>query len=177
MSSLRTALLVWLFAVAVAAHAERTAGERVDDAELTARVKAALIDDETTKARKIDVEAKSGVVQLSGFVESEESKRTAEATARSVEGVAEVKNVLIVREGERTAGAVVDDSVIAAKVKAQLADEAGLGAASAVNVEVNGGVVQLSGFVDSEDQKSRAGRVATNIDGVEQVRNDIEVQR
>jgi hyperosmotically inducible periplasmic protein len=176
MSLLRSILLASLLAAAPAALAQQTVGERMDDAEISARVKAALIDDETTKARNIDVETQSGVVQLSGFVESEESKSAAEAAARSVEGVAQVQNALIVRQGERSAGAVVDDSVIAAKVKTQLADEAGLGTASAVNVEVNKGVVQLSGFVDSEDKKSRAETVAHTIEGVAEVRNDIAVQ-
>jgi hyperosmotically inducible protein len=176
MSALRNLVLASLVAAAPAALGQQTVGERIDDTEVTARVKAALIDDETTKAREIDVETQSGVVQLSGFVESQESKRAAEETARSIEGVAEVRNALIVRQSNRTVGAVVDDSVIAAKVKAQLADDAGLGTANAVNVAVNDGVVQLSGFVDSEDEKSRAETVASSVTGVAEVRNDIDVQ-
>jgi hyperosmotically inducible periplasmic protein len=51
-----------------------------------------------------------------------------------------------------------------------------LSTANAVNVEVRSGIVQLSGFVDSEDQKSRAASVANSIEGVAEVRNDIEVR-
>jgi hyperosmotically inducible protein len=162
---------------AAPALAQQTTGQHVDDAATSAKVKAALIDDETAKAHDIDVETQSGVVQLSGFVESEAAKAAAEETARSVAGVEEVRNALIVRQEERTPGAVVDDSIIAAKVKSELATDAGLNTASAVNVEVRGGVVQLSGFVDSEDEKRRAESVASNVEGVAEVRNDIDVQR
>jgi hyperosmotically inducible periplasmic protein len=170
----RTLLLALLVGIQPAL-AERTEGERIDDAEISARVKAALVDDETAKARPIDVETQSGVVQLSGFVESEASKRAAESAARSVEGVTEVRNALMVRRGDRTTDAVVDDTVIAAKVKAQLVDETGLGTGSAVDVEVIRGVVQLSGFVDSEDERHRAERIADNVQGVTEVRNEINV--
>jgi hyperosmotically inducible protein len=177
MSALRVRELLLTGLLAATGSVEGAAGELIDDAALTARVKAALIDDEAAKSREIDVKTRDGVVQLSGFVESEESRRTAEEVARSVEGVSEVRNALIVRAGERTVGAVVDDSIIEAKVKAQLADEAGLESAAAVNVEVHAGVVQLSGFVESDDQKARAGKAASGVDGVAQVRNDIEVRR
>jgi hyperosmotically inducible protein len=176
MSALRLLILAGLMGAAPAL-AQQSAGERIDDAETTAKVKAALIDDETAKARDIDVETQSGVVQLSGFVESEAVKSAAEETARSVEGVEEVRSALIVRATERTPGAVVDDSVIAAKVKSGLATDAGLDTASAVNVEVRSGVVQLSGFVESEEEKSRAESVASAVEGVAEIRNDIDVQR
>jgi hyperosmotically inducible protein len=175
--SARIVVLATLLAASPALVAQSTAEQSLGDAAISAKVKAALIDDEATKARQIDVETQSGVVQLSGFVESETSKSAAEEAARSVEGVQSVRNALIVRQDERTPGAVVDDSIIAAKVKSELATDAGLGTASAVNVEVRGGVVQLSGFVDSEDEKSRAEAVASTVDGVAEVRNDIDVSR
>jgi hyperosmotically inducible protein len=170
-------ILVTAVLGAAPALAQQATEELIDDAAMTAKVKAALIDDETAKARNIDVETQSGVVQLSGFVESAAAKGAAEETARSISGVKEVRNALVVRQDERTPGAVVDDSIIAAKVKSELATDAGLGTASAVNVEVRGGVVQLSGFVDSEDEKSRAESVASAVEGVGEVRNDIDVQR
>ena len=175
--SIRIVVLASLISASPALFAQQATEQALDDAAISAKVKAALIDEETTKAREIDVETQSGVVQLSGFVESETSRKAAEEAARSVGGVESVRNALIVRQDERTPGAVVDDSIIAAKVKSELATDAGLGTASAVNVEVRGGVVQLSGFVDSEDEKSRAESVASNVHGVAEVRNDIDVQR
>jgi hyperosmotically inducible protein len=47
---------------------------------------------------------------------------------------------------------------------------------SDVNVDVYRGTCQLSGFVDSSDQKSKAGEIAKNIQGVSTVDNNITVR-
>jgi osmotically-inducible protein OsmY len=80
-----------------AATSEQTAGEAVDDAVVTAKVKAKLVDDEVTKAYQIDVETFKGTVQLSGSVDSEEARSRATALAQDVGGVKNVKNSLQVR--------------------------------------------------------------------------------
>lgn len=175
MSLLRSLMLIGML-TPLTVWSQQTVGQRIDDAEITARVKAALIEDDQVKARDIDVETQSGAVQLSGFVESEAEKAAAEAAAQTVNGVGEIDNALIVGRGTRTAGAVVDDTIIASKVKAQLADDVGLGTASAVNVEVRGGVVQLSGFVSSEAEKERATQIARSVAGVADVRDDVAVR-
>lgn len=146
------------------------------DPAITARVKVALLGDAETESGRIDIQTRDGVVQLSGFVESEEMKQAAERAARDVPGVKEVRNQLVVQEGERTIGEATDDTVIAAKVKSQLARESGLETASDVDVEVSQGIVQLSGFVSSEDEKSEAEHIARGVSGVTEVRNDIQVQ-
>jgi hyperosmotically inducible periplasmic protein len=155
----------------------KTAGERMDDTKITARVKTELADNDAVKARQINVETHAGIVQLSGFVDSSAAKDAAATAARNVPGVMQVKNDLIVKEGERSAGRAVDDTVIAAKVKTQLAGKSGLGTASDVNVEVNSGIVELSGFVATNDQKSRAGEIARSVSGVKDVRNNIELKK
>ncbi len=45
-----------------------------------------------------------------------------------------------------------------------------------VNIETFKGVVQLSGFVNSRDQKNRAGDIARNTEGIKEVRNNITVK-
>jgi osmotically-inducible protein OsmY len=45
-----------------------------------------------------------------------------------------------------------------------------------VTVQTFKGVVQLSGFVNSRDQKNRAGDLAKNVDGVRGVENNITVK-
>lgn len=157
------------------ASAQETTRTR-SDAEITARVKTALIRNDETKARQINVETENGVVQLSGFVDSEQMKSSAAATAQSVSGVQGVRNELVVREGDRTVGRATDDAVIAAKVKSELAGDSGLATAADVNVEVKRGVVQLSGFVGSIEQKQEAEQIARQVAGVTDVRNSIEVQ-
>jgi hyperosmotically inducible periplasmic protein len=151
--------------------------ETRSDAAITASVKAALIRNDETKARQIKVETENGIVQLSGFVESEEMKSAAATTARNVSGVQEVRNELIVRQGgQRSAGRATDDAVIAAKVKSELATESSLATAANVNVEVRSGVVQLSGFVSSIEQKQEAEQIARQVAGVTDVRNSIAVE-
>ena len=146
------------------------------DASLTGSVKSALIGNDATKARQINVETKDGVVQLSGFVDSAAAKSAAETTAKNVEGVQKVENKLLIRDPNRSAGEAVDDTVIAAKVKSQIAGKAGLGTASDVNVEVNSGVVELSGFVGTSTEKTHAAELARGINGVKDVRNNITVK-
>lgn len=146
------------------------------DATLTASVKSALIGNDATKARQINVETRGGVVQLSGFVDSAAAKSAAETTASNVEGVTRVENKLLIRDADRSTGQTVDDTVIAAKVKGEIAGKAGLGTASDVNVEVNSGVVELSGFVATADEKAKAAELARGINGVKDVRNNITLK-
>jgi hyperosmotically inducible periplasmic protein len=174
MCALRLPLLVLLL-VTPPALAQQTADQPIDDATISARVEAALVENELTGAHDIHVETQSQVVRLSGFAESEKAKLAAESAARSVEGVTEVRNALTVRENDLATSAVIKDSVIAAKVKEQLADEAGLDTASAIDVEVRRGTVQLSGFVDSEEERSQAEEITNNVKGVVEVRNIIDV--
>ena len=77
--------------------AERTAGEVVDDALLTTKVKTALIQSPDTKAHQITVKTREGVVQLSGFVNSAEAKTAATTVAMSVTGVRAVDNELSIK--------------------------------------------------------------------------------
>ncbi len=67
-------------------------GQYIDDSVITAKVKAALIDDPTTKAIEINVETFKGVVQLTGFVSSQAAANRAVELANRVSGVASVKN-------------------------------------------------------------------------------------
>lgn len=179
MRTLSILALAWMIASPVAALAQDpdTTGSRASDAALTARVKAALIDDEETQARQIQVEARNGVVQLSGFVDSVMEQEAALKTARLVPGVREVRNDLDLRGADRSAEQAANDGVIEAKVKAEIAKDEGIASANDVNVEVNGGVVQLSGFVPSLEEKNRARDIASGVSGVRDVRNNIALER
>ena len=84
-----------------AATGQQTTGEAaVDDAVVTAKVKARLVDDEVTKAHQINVETFKGIVQLSGSVDSEEARSRATELAKNVGGVKDVKNALQIRKTE-----------------------------------------------------------------------------
>ena len=76
--------------------------------------------------------------------------------------------------GERTAGQVIDDTTLTASVKDALGKDAVK--FPDVNVSSRSGVVQLSGFVNTGDQKDRAGDIAKDVAGVKKVENNITVK-
>lgn len=69
----------------------RSIGERVDDAGITLRVKARLLDDPLVKGLKIDVDTRDAVVFLTGSVGSEAERKQAVEIARTTEGVTDVQ--------------------------------------------------------------------------------------
>ncbi|MFN3751184.1 MAG: BON domain-containing protein [Thiobacillus sp.] len=72
-------------------------GKYVDDAWITAKVKALLVKDEGVKGLDVKVETHQGTVQLSGWVSSPSQITQAERIARTVEGVKDVKNDLQIK--------------------------------------------------------------------------------
>jgi len=79
-------------------------------------------------------------------------------------------------ESKRSTGEFGSDAALTAKVKTAIASDAGIGSASAINVNSYRGVVQLSGFVDSPEKIERAAEAARKVDGVRTVENDIRVK-
>lgn len=75
----------------------KSAGEVVDDAVLTAKVKASLYNDPNVKGSEIQVETYKGEVQLSGFVADPSDAQKAVQIARGVQGVNSVKNDIRVK--------------------------------------------------------------------------------
>jgi len=90
-SLLAAATLVFTLGCASTAKTEGT-GEYVDDTVITTKVKAALLNEPNLKSTEVNVETFKGVVQLSGFVSSQDSANLAMVTARAVKGVTSVKN-------------------------------------------------------------------------------------
>jgi hyperosmotically inducible periplasmic protein len=78
---------------------------------------------------------------------------------------------------KETAGEYASDTGLTAKVKTAIATDVGARTAAGVNVETYKGTVQLSGFVDSQDQATRAADAAKKVDGVRSVKNDIRVKQ
>lgn len=143
---------------------------------LANRVQSALRASKVANAEQIKVEAKGDSVQLSGFVESEEDQEKALEAARTVRGVAAVRNDLVIRESRPTVGQALDDTIIAAQVRKQIAAKV-TEEGRDINVTVSDGVVQLSGYVASADVKNLAADVASTVQGVQDVRNDIALKQ
>lgn len=75
-----------------ATQTKESTGGYIDDSVITAKVKAAIFNEPTLKSTEINVETFKGVVQLSGFVNSQADINRAVEVARKVEGVRSVKN-------------------------------------------------------------------------------------
>ncbi len=72
-------------------------GEYVDDSVITAKVKAAILNEPGLNVMEINVETFKGVVQLSGFVTDPANIKKATDVARSVNGVRDVRNDIRVK--------------------------------------------------------------------------------
>jgi len=76
---------------------------------------------------------------------------------------------------QESTGEYFDDSTITAKVKAEILGDPALKVFQ-ISVETFRGVVQLSGFVNSAEIRSRAAVVASRVSGVKSVKNDLIVK-
>jgi hyperosmotically inducible protein len=156
--------------------AEKTAGDVADDVQIAAQVKTNLIASDAVSAGDINVEVEKGVVQLSGFVDSDAERDEAGRIAADIIGVKSVSNQLMIKGAERSMGTVMSDQVIETKVNAALMGEKSTHAGD-IDVEVRNGVVQLSGFVGSEAEKQRATEVAQGVSGVKSVVNSLDLKQ
>ena len=77
---------------------------------------------------------------------------------------------------QRAPGEQVDDAALLTSVKSALASDP-VTEAGEINVDVNRGVVKLAGFVDTSKEKSKAGDIARQVDGVQSVKNYIAVKK
>ena len=91
-------LLVMLSFVACQSMTGKTAGERIDDAAITASVKAKLVADKPANLTRVDVDTNNATVYLNGVVESAEQKARAEQLAWQAKGVKSVVNNLQVQQ-------------------------------------------------------------------------------
>jgi hyperosmotically inducible protein len=95
-------VLCWFVAaplITSCAHSEqqRSAGQTVDDATITAKVKAQLFADPDVSALSVNVTTYKGQVQLSGYVDNPTQRSKAEQIAKTTNGVKSVSNDLIVK--------------------------------------------------------------------------------
>ena len=193
------------FAAEADPEGERSFGDRVDDAALTASVKGKLLWSRHAEAMNTDVDSERGVVTLSGFATTEEAKQAAEKLASSTDGVRSVVNEIEVDpDFHENAGATslaqagasgtvsagdpmlehnaqatdpddedsltseASDAWITSKVKATLMASRSVNSFD-INVDVEDGVVTLSGELDDEADKELAIELAQNVRGVRNV--------
>ena len=148
----------------------------MDDSGITAKAKAALVDDDAIKSTDISVKTHSGVVTLSGFVTSQDQAEKAVAVVQKIEGVKSVNDKLHVRDSKASSmKGYAGDTATTSEIKAKLlADD--IVPSRNVKVETTDGVVQLSGQVANQAQSDRAESIAKAIEGVKSVKNDLTVK-
>ncbi|MEZ2585535.1 molecular chaperone OsmY [Kluyvera intermedia] len=163
-------------AQASAESAGNKVGNFMDDSTITAKVKAALVDNDSIKSTDISVKTDKKVVTLSGFVQSQAQAEAAVAAAKTVDGVSSVSDKLHVRDSkESSMKGYAGDTATTSEVKAKLlADD--IVPSRHVKVETTDGVVQLSGTVESQAQSDRAESIAKAVDGVKSVKNDLKTK-
>ena len=76
---------------------------------------------------------------------------------------------------DRSEGRQVDDKIVNSKVQDAL-EESPIYKFDEVRVMTYGGVVQLSGFVNTQDQKAKAAELARRVEGVHEVINNISLK-
>ena len=76
----------------------------------------------------------------------------------------------------QSTGETIDDKGISMRVKSALSNDAQY-KYDGVEVTTFKGTVQLSGFVDTSAQKSRAGNLAKGVQGVKDLENNITVKQ
>lgn len=161
---------------ASAPAASTSVGTAIDDTVVTTAVKSALVADAEVKGFDIKVETRKGEVQLSGFVDNQTQIDRALEITRAVAGVLGVQNKVALKDGPTTVGVKVDDSIMTARVKAALlADE--MVKSFDIAVATRSGEVQLSGFVDSQNQVDRAVLIAKGVQGVGAVINEMSIKK
>lgn len=76
---------------------------------------------------------------------------------------------------QESTGQYIDSTVISTKVRAKIADDPMV---KITDIDVNAfkDTVQLSGFVNSAQEKTRAGQIAASVEGVRRVENNITVK-
>lgn len=174
--SLSTAAAIATFTGCAGDRYNRSTGEYIDDKSVDSRVKDALNDNAEYKFEGVNVTAFKGTVQLSGFVDTYAQKYNASSIAKKVEGVRDVENDITVKsDGDRSTGEYVDDKSLTARVNSALNNNAEY-KFEQVNVTAFKGTVQLSGFVNTADQKTKAGEIAKQVQGVKDIANNITVK-
>ncbi|BCS32208.1 molecular chaperone OsmY [Luteitalea sp. TBR-22] len=182
-------------------QAAKGTGNAISDSWITMKVHAQFVPEDVLEDSDIDVETRKGVVTLMGTVPTAAGKSRAVAIARATDGVKNVADRLRVvpgsddddgkavgaagaaaREGARDtkattrqAGRGMSDGWVTSKIYADFIDEDAL-EGSDIDVDVEKGVVTLTGTVPTRAGSDRAAAVAKAIDGVTSVRNNLKVR-
>lgn len=148
------------------------------DGWIGTKVKSTLLFHRNVRATKTDVNVTDGVVILSGEASSQAQKELTTEYAKDVEGVKEVKNEMTIAKtpgkSDETMGEKIDDASITAQVKSSLLSHRSTSAIK-TKVQTSDGVVTVSGTAKNDAEKSLVTKLATDINGVISVINNMTI--
>jgi osmotically-inducible protein OsmY len=143
------------------------------------KVKSALLFHRNVSATGTTVYTKNGIVTLQGEVSSMAQKELTTEYAKDVDNVKSVKNELTIAKTpatpDATIGDKIDDASITAQVKSSLLSHHSTSALK-TSVSTTDGVVTLSGIAKNDAEKSLVTKLATDINGVTSVINNMTVE-
>ncbi len=145
------------------------AGETLTDRSISDAVTGRLIVDQAVESNWIDVQTIDGIVTLSGHVDNVLSKDRAVNLAKTVRGVRAVINRIDVQAPSR------NDNHLERDIKEALIWNPATESME-VSVEAANGIVQLSGTVDSWQERELVEYVAKGIRGVKSINNKIKIE-
>jgi hyperosmotically inducible protein len=145
---------------------ERTMGRMIDDSTITAKVNLALLDDPLVSSLQIDVDTIDGNVILTGVVGTKIEVERSVELARGVEGVKKVIDNLQI--GSKSLGQAFNDKVLGSKIKAKLFGEPNIRSLN-IDVDVERGVVTLTGKIDTQANKNTVINLARTTEGTVKV--------
>lgn len=151
---------------------ERSFGDIVDDASITAAIKNKLLWSKYASAVTTDVDTSWGNVKLKGTANSPAARTAAGSIARNTPGVRSVDNQLVVDAveppAEASAAQDMADTWITIKVKSTFGYSSNVDG-SDIEVSTADGVVSLRGTVESGVERALAIDMAGNVRGVKSV--------
>ena len=154
---------------------KRTSGAVRSDLWITSATKMRLAADSRTPATEINVDSREGVVTLFGMVPSQDAKAAAAEMAQGVAGVKRVENQIEVVSTAKQEMVQARDEEIQEGVRKALSDRGEQENAN-INVQVENGVVRLTGTVPTWQRNLSAVYVARSVAGVRSIRNEMTVK-
>ena len=148
------------------------------DAWITTKVKTALLFHRSVSATGTTVYTKNGVVTLQGEASSMAQKELTTEYARDIDNVKSVNNEMTVAKAPATpdasVGDKIDDASITAQVKSSLLSHHSTSSLH-TTVSTTNGIVTVGGVAKNDAEKSLVTKLATDINGVTSVVNNMIV--
>jgi hyperosmotically inducible periplasmic protein len=148
------------------------------DAWITMKVKTALLFHRNVSATGTTVYTKNGVVTLQGEAGSMAQKELTTEYAKDIDNVKSVNNELTIAKTpampDATVGDKIDDASITAQVKSSLLSHRSTSSLH-TTVSTADGVVTVGGVAKNDAEKSLVTKLATDINGVSSVVNNMTI--